>query len=103
MHFGSSVESGFEPGTFRTQGQDLTTRPPRLPGYNESSVLRSVSNSLNRTPMKLMYFQMIVTNFQSKEFGYSEPKFHLFLSVSRIDVLLQCAPSFPPIGLTSHI
>ncbi|GBM45569.1 hypothetical protein AVEN_69682-1, partial [Araneus ventricosus] len=29
MHGGSSVESGFEPATFRSRGRDLTTRPPR--------------------------------------------------------------------------
>ncbi|GBN39986.1 hypothetical protein AVEN_73269-1, partial [Araneus ventricosus] len=28
-HGGSSVESGFEPGTLRPQSWDLTTRPPR--------------------------------------------------------------------------
>ncbi|GBM01379.1 hypothetical protein AVEN_60758-1, partial [Araneus ventricosus] len=27
---GSSVESGFEPGTLRSEGRVLTTRPPRL-------------------------------------------------------------------------
>ncbi|GBL72237.1 hypothetical protein AVEN_115206-1 [Araneus ventricosus] len=29
IHGGSSVESGFEPGTLRPQSRDLTTRPPR--------------------------------------------------------------------------
>ncbi|GBM46955.1 hypothetical protein AVEN_219600-1, partial [Araneus ventricosus] len=29
IHGGSSVESGFKPGTFRPQNRDLTTRPPR--------------------------------------------------------------------------
>ncbi|GBM34476.1 hypothetical protein AVEN_106715-1 [Araneus ventricosus] len=29
LHGGSSVESGFEPGTFRPQGRDLTTWPLR--------------------------------------------------------------------------
>ncbi|GBO05487.1 hypothetical protein AVEN_57977-1 [Araneus ventricosus] len=29
IHCGSSVESGFEPGTLRPQSRDLTTRPPR--------------------------------------------------------------------------
>ncbi|GBN25947.1 hypothetical protein AVEN_273348-1 [Araneus ventricosus] len=29
IHGGSSVESGFEPGTFRSQGRDLTITPPR--------------------------------------------------------------------------
>ncbi|GBM59034.1 hypothetical protein AVEN_104706-1, partial [Araneus ventricosus] len=28
IHGGSSVESGFEPGTLRLQSRDLTTRPP---------------------------------------------------------------------------
>ncbi|GBO31877.1 hypothetical protein AVEN_189161-1 [Araneus ventricosus] len=28
IHDGPSVESGFEPGTLRHQGQDLNTRPP---------------------------------------------------------------------------
>ncbi|GBN30195.1 hypothetical protein AVEN_226539-1 [Araneus ventricosus] len=31
IHGGSSVESGFEPGAFRPQSRDLTTRPPRSP------------------------------------------------------------------------
>ncbi|GBM07264.1 hypothetical protein AVEN_187831-1 [Araneus ventricosus] len=31
QHGGSSVESGFEPGTLRPQSRDLTTRPPRPP------------------------------------------------------------------------
>ncbi|GBO44083.1 hypothetical protein AVEN_113708-1 [Araneus ventricosus] len=29
IHDGSSVESGFEPGTLRLRGRDLTTRTPR--------------------------------------------------------------------------
>ncbi|GBO33244.1 hypothetical protein AVEN_258333-1 [Araneus ventricosus] len=29
IHGGSSVESGFEPGTFRPQSPDLATMPPR--------------------------------------------------------------------------
>ncbi|GBN13235.1 hypothetical protein AVEN_85160-1 [Araneus ventricosus] len=29
IHGGSSVKSGFEPGTFRLRNLDLTTRPPR--------------------------------------------------------------------------
>ncbi|GBM89774.1 hypothetical protein AVEN_196283-1 [Araneus ventricosus] len=33
IHGGSSVESGFEPGTLRPQSRDLTTRPPRP--YND--------------------------------------------------------------------
>ncbi|GBN30450.1 hypothetical protein AVEN_255441-1 [Araneus ventricosus] len=31
IYGGSSVESGFEPGTVRPQSRDLTTRPPRPP------------------------------------------------------------------------
>ncbi|GBN56672.1 hypothetical protein AVEN_89906-1, partial [Araneus ventricosus] len=29
LHVGSSVESGFEPGSHWSRGRDLTTRPPR--------------------------------------------------------------------------
>ncbi|GBM71923.1 hypothetical protein AVEN_102951-1 [Araneus ventricosus] len=31
-HDGSSVESGFQPGTLRLRSRDLTTRPPRPSG-----------------------------------------------------------------------
>ncbi|GBM04609.1 hypothetical protein AVEN_242847-1 [Araneus ventricosus] len=34
IHGGSSVESGFEPGTFQPQSRDLTTRPPRPLKYS---------------------------------------------------------------------
>ncbi|GBN31429.1 hypothetical protein AVEN_84786-1 [Araneus ventricosus] len=36
-HGGSSVESGFEPGTLLPQGRDLTTRPPSSYSYLEIS------------------------------------------------------------------
>ncbi|GBN94378.1 hypothetical protein AVEN_6967-1 [Araneus ventricosus] len=52
-HGGSSVESCFEPGTLRPQGQDLTTRPPRhlyITGSAVSlTVLKQVNSSKQRT------------------------------------------------------
>ncbi|GBM07613.1 hypothetical protein AVEN_230046-1 [Araneus ventricosus] len=37
IHGGSSVESGFEPGTLRSQGRGPTTRPPRPLGNTNDS------------------------------------------------------------------
>ncbi|GBN56985.1 hypothetical protein AVEN_68470-1 [Araneus ventricosus] len=49
-HGGSTVDSGFEPGTLRPQSRDLTTRPPRPPlGFGDHTLELSCSHACEYT------------------------------------------------------
>ncbi|GBO30006.1 hypothetical protein AVEN_161647-1 [Araneus ventricosus] len=49
IHGGSSVESGFEPGTLRPLSRDFTTRPPRHPSNGRAFNLRWIYRPVQTT------------------------------------------------------
>ncbi|GBM71729.1 hypothetical protein AVEN_137503-1 [Araneus ventricosus] len=55
INYGSSVESGFEPGTLRPQGRYLTTRPPRPEEETQIEILvcSKVAASLARQECRI--------------------------------------------------
>ncbi|GBM77606.1 hypothetical protein AVEN_165632-1 [Araneus ventricosus] len=51
IHGGSSVESGFEPGTLQPQSRNLTTRPPQ-PQIRKGVPAQAFSSSSDRSKLQ---------------------------------------------------